>query len=47
MVPFGAEEMKPVESMAACIPLEKSAEPTAADSGTEASFPWTSTTTTR
>lgn len=47
IVPFGAEEMKPVESMAAHIPLERTAEPTAADSAKEASFPWTSTTTVR
>lgn len=47
IVPFGAEEMKPVESMAAHIPLERPAEPTAADSAKEASFPWTSTTTVR
>lgn len=47
IVPLGAEEMKPVESMAAHIPLERTAEPTAADSAKEASFPWTSTTTVR
>ena len=47
IVPFGAEEMKPLESMAARIPLERPAEPTAADSAKEASFPWTSTATVR
>lgn len=47
IVPFGAEEMKPVESMDAHIPLERPAEPTAADSAKEASFPWTTTATVR